>query len=197
MMNHLLLFCHPSSHSFNHALLEVYSKELEKSGHSVDVRNLYDLDFQPVLTESEYKNSLEFRYEADVLKEQEYIAWCDRLALIYPVWWGGMPALLKGYIDRVFSYGFAYELDGEEPVPRLQGKSAVTICTTGTPSEIYDENGMHDAMDTARNVSIFEFCGIKATHSLYFGNVILAGDEKRRNMLEEVRQLAVSGPKPY
>ncbi|WP_170834212.1 NAD(P)H-dependent oxidoreductase [Fictibacillus solisalsi] len=121
-MNHLLLYCHPSNHSFNHALLDVYSEELEKKGHSVIVRNLYDLAFNPILTEREYENSLEGQYEADVLNEQKYIAWCDCITLIYPVWWGGMPALLKGYIDRVFTYGFAYELDGEDPIPRLKGK---------------------------------------------------------------------------
>ncbi|KSU84779.1 NAD(P)H dehydrogenase (quinone) [Fictibacillus enclensis] len=190
MMNHLLLYCHLSNHSFNHALLEVYSKELEKKGHPVIVRNLYDLAFDSVLTEWEYENSLEGQYEVDVLNEQKHIAWCDCITLIYPVWWGGMPALLKGYIDRVFSYGFAYELDGEDPIPRLKGKTAITICTTGTPSEIYEENGMHDAMNVARNLSIFEFCGIQPIQSLYFGNVILAGDEKRRSMLEEVRYLA-------
>ncbi|UZJ77467.1 NAD(P)H-dependent oxidoreductase [Fictibacillus sp. KU28468] len=191
-MNHVILYCHPAKESFNMALLETYTEELKRSGHTVAVRNLYSSGFQPVLTQEEYEQSLAYMYSTDIKKEQELLTWCDCLTLIYPVWWGGMPALLKGYIDRVFSYGFAYELDGEEPIPQLKGKSAVSICTTGTPSEIYEKNGMHYAMNLARDHSIFEFCGMEVKRSIYFGNVIQSPQSERERMLQCVRSLGSS-----
>lgn len=189
-MKHLVLFCHPSQQSFNHAVLEAYCSELKDNGHKVTVRNLYQSPLHPILTQEEYEDTLKERYEPEVAQEQELISWCDCVTMIYPIWWGGMPALLKGYVDRVFSYGFAYELDGEDPIPRMKGKSTVTICTTGTPYEVYDKLGMYKAMDQARNHAIFEFCGFTVKHSVYYGDVIQASDEERRNMLENVREIA-------
>lgn len=189
-MKHLVLFCHPSQESFNHAVLEAYCSELKDNGHEVTVRNLYQSPLHPILTQEEYEEALKARYQPEVAQEQELISWCDCLTMIYPIWWGGMPALLKGYVDRVFSYGFAYELDGEEPIPRLAGKSAVSICTTGTPYKVYEKMGMHKAMDQTRNLSIFEFCGFTVKQSVYYGDVIQASNEERGNMLDHVREIA-------
>lgn len=69
------------------------------------VRDLYAINFQPVISSSEVIGGI----GEDVVREQEFLQWAEVITLIYPIWWTGMPAIMKGYIDRVFSYGFAYK----------------------------------------------------------------------------------------
>ncbi|MEJ1715164.1 NAD(P)H-dependent oxidoreductase, partial [Escherichia coli] len=78
---------------------------LQKKGHEVEVRDLYEMQFQPTLGRSEMIGGI----GEDVVVEQEYLKWADVITFIYPIWWTGLPAIMKGYIDRVFSYGFAYK----------------------------------------------------------------------------------------
>ncbi|HET7578366.1 MAG TPA: NAD(P)H-dependent oxidoreductase [Bacillales bacterium] len=189
-MNHCLIFSHPKTDSFNGAILHTYKKALEERGHEVEVRDLYRLDFQPVLSWKEYEAQLERNYATDVEKEQDFIRWADVLTFIYPVWWAGLPARAKGYLDRVFAYGFAYELNGEEPIQLLKGKKAATIFTSGTPETLYRKSGMADGLKQTLEEGLFDFCGLETAGHLYFGNVVLASNVEHERMLGEVRGLA-------
>ena len=82
---------------------------------------------------------------ADVKVEQELIIEADLLLYIFPIWWNSMPAIMKGYVDRVFSHGFFYNMDGS-PDRRLIDMQAYIISTTGQPQESSDSNGLNDAI---------------------------------------------------
>lgn len=189
MKHCLILLMHPSSDSFNRAICEQVKTALEDGGNTVDVRDIYQLSFDPVLTQQEYEASLKGDYPSDILREQAYIDLADEIIIIFPVWWGGFPACGKGYIDRVLSYGFAYELDGETPLPKLTGKSASLVFTTGAPESVWKGSGLHQAMVQLVDESILQFCGIKLNKTIHFGDVIQVHDGERRQMLEDVYQV--------
>ena len=96
-----------------------------------------------------------------------------------------MPAILKGFIDRVFSSGYAFEYGEAGPKGLLDGKTAKLYINTGTPDEYYEQNGMYDAQKRINEEGIFGFCGIKAS-TIFFGNVAMGSDELRKGYLESI-----------
>lgn len=153
------------------------------------IRDLYTLKFDPVLKLSDFKALNNRNIPADIKEEQEHIKWADVLIFVYPVWWTGLPAMLKGYVDKVFSSGFAYKYVDGNPVGLLKDKKGLLICTTGTPNNIYKENGMHNSMKQTTDMGIFNFCGIKVIDHVFFGAVPYVSDETRKNYLKEVEKL--------
>ncbi|MCE7793554.1 NAD(P)H-dependent oxidoreductase [Salipaludibacillus sp. CUR1] len=187
-MSYLIVYMHPSKDSFNGAVLQAAREELDKLNYPVEIKELANEKFSPHLSKEEYKESLSGEYPEDISKEHEKIKEAEHLIFIFPVWWGGFPALGKGYIDRVFSYGFAYELEGETPLPQLNGKKVSLIFTTGAPEKEFHESGMYGHMVELLDQSIFKFCGLELDGVLHFGDVIQSSDKDRQEMLKTVRQ---------
>lgn len=187
-MKHLIVYAHPNPKSFNHAILETTVKELENKGHQVVVRDLYSLHFNPILSGSDFEAFHAGTVPADIKQEQNYISTADVIMLIYPIWWAGLPAMIKGYIDRVFSYGFAYKYGDEgTPVGLLAGKKGFVINTQGTPGEYYDSTGMTDALKKTSDTGILSFCGIESLGHVFFGAVPAVDDATRRDMLDTLK----------
>jgi NAD(P)H dehydrogenase (quinone) len=186
-MKHLIVYAHPQKESFNQAILETTVQTLENKGHEVRVRNLYNLNFQPVLYQSELESLRKGEILEDVKREQEYITQSDCIIFIYPIWWTGLPAILKGYIDRVFSYGFAYSVGSNGVNQHLTDKKGFIINTHGTPKEIYDQMGMTKALKMTSDTGIFEFTGIDPAGHLLFGNIPNVGEFEMKKHLEEVK----------
>lgn len=192
-MKHLILYAHPNPKSFNAAILETTVKSLESKGHQVTVRDLYKMNFDAVLKGTDFEAFKAGKKPDDIEQEQGYIAGADVITLIYPIWWTGIPAILKGYIDRVFSYGFAYKYNDEGlPVGLLAGKKGFIINTQGTPAEYYDSTGMTDAMKKTSDTGIFGFCGMESVGHVFFGAVPSVDDATRQGMLESL-QVKLSG----
>jgi NAD(P)H dehydrogenase (quinone) len=185
-MKHLIVFAHPHSGSFNHAILETAVNALKNNGHEVTVRDLYKLDFQPVLKAQDTSAMRDGIVPDDIKAEQEYIAQADAVTLIYPIWWTGMPAILKGYIDRIFSYGFAYAVGSEGIIKLLKGKKGLIINTHGTSKEVYEENGVAAGLKATSDTGIFDFTGIEPVEHLLFGSVPYVDDAVRKDMLKTV-----------
>ena len=182
-MKHLVVYAHPNPESFNHAILNTVVESLQGQGHEVTVRDLYAIGLDPVL---KFEGKGEISQE--IKAEQEYISKADAITLIYPIWWTGMPAILKGYIDRVYSYGFAYQYNAEGGIDKLlAGKKGLIINTHGTPKDIYDSIGMTEALKKTSTAGIFEFCGIESVGHLTFGSVPSVDDATRKGMLEEIK----------
>ena len=118
------------------------------------------------------------------------VAWADVLTFIYPLWWAGPPAIAKGYLDRVFSAGFAYSFGPGGLQRLLTDKQVATIVTIGDTEENYTEKGIFEALDRLMDEVTFDFSGIQPVWHKYFGSVPLVTDDDRRKMLEEVRELA-------
>ena len=112
-MKHLIVVAHPSEESFTLALARAYAAELELLGHSTTIYDLYRMGFNPVLAAHELEPvRADNPVSGDVARAQEDIRDADVLTVIYPLWWLSMPAMMKGYVDRVFARGFAYESHG-------------------------------------------------------------------------------------
>ncbi|NRG35040.1 NAD(P)H-dependent oxidoreductase, partial [Niallia circulans] len=183
-MNHLIVYAHPNPKSFNHAILDTVVQSLQEKKHEVTIRDLYALGLDPVL-----KFESKGEVSEKIKLEQEYITKADAITFIYPIWWTGMPAILKGYVDTVYTYGFAYQYNAEGSVDKLlSGKKGLIINTHGTPKDIYDSFGMTEALKKTSTTGVFEFCGIESVGHLTFGSVPSVDDETRKGMLEEIKK---------
>lgn len=186
-MKHLVVYAHPKSESFNRAILETTTTVLKKNGHEVIVRDLYSLNFQPVLKPEDTAAMRTGHTPQDIKTEQEFITQADAITFIYPIWWTGLPAILKGYVDRVYSYGFAYSAGEEGIIKMLTGKQGFIINTHGTPQEIYDKIGMTDGLKITSDIGIFDFVGIEPVGHLLFGSIGFLDDELYyKGLLKEV-----------
>jgi putative NADPH-quinone reductase len=183
----LIINGHPDKESFCASLAEKYKIGADKSETESDIINLTDLEFSPVL---EYGFRKRTDLEPDLQKAWELIIKADHLVLIYPNWWGTYPALLKGFIDRLFLPGFAFEYQEKSPFPKklLTGKTARLIVTTDTPnwyySLVYRKPG-HNSMKK----SILGFCGIKPVKISTFGPIKSSTDVQRNSWLAKVEKL--------
>ena len=170
-MNVLLVFAHPEPRSLNTALRDVAIAELKAEGHKVRVSDLYAEGWKSQIDRADFPelapdgrfNVAAASKEAfaagaltdDVKAEIEKLLWADVLILQFPFWWFAMPAILKGWVDRVFAYGFAYGV-GEHSDQRwgdrygegaLTGKRAMLIVTTGGWEEHYSARGINGPID--------------------------------------------------
>jgi NAD(P)H dehydrogenase (quinone) len=187
-MKHLIVYAHPNPESFNNAILETTVHALKKNGHEVVLRNLYALDFQPVLKPEDTAAMRVGQTPKDIQTEQEFITAADAITFIYPIWWTGLPAILKGYVDRVFSYGFAYGTGEEGIIKMLTGKKGLIINTHGTPNEIYDKMGMTSGLKITSDTGIFDFVGIEPVGHLLFGSIGYLDDAAYKGMLKGVEE---------
>lgn len=179
-MKFLLIYAHPGAGSFNHALLETTLATLVDAGHEVRVHDLYAIDFNPVLKAEEISQAPD-----EIKALQADILWADRLFFTYPIWWYGRPAILQGYIDRVFSYGFAYD---SGPKGLLKHDRALVFQTTGLPQPVYEGAGdvtIHHAMGPGT----LGLCGIPDVTIHTFYAVSKATDDGRQQILADAKTL--------
>ncbi|WID95180.1 NAD(P)H-dependent oxidoreductase [Bosea vestrisii] len=158
-MNVLLIYAHPEPTSFNGAMRDLAVQVLTEAGHLVEVSDLYAMNFQPVTGLSDFTgersdpNRLSIAREqthametgtiaADIAAEQAKLARADMLILQFPVWWFGMPAIMKGWADRVFARGFAYTTGRKYDTGLFKGKLAMVAATTGTSADTYVPDGI-------------------------------------------------------
>ncbi len=193
-MNHLIIYSHPNPASFNHAIYETVLNVLKQKGQSVRIRDLYALHFDPVLRATDFEAAQQGKVSRDVEIEQDHVRWAQVLTFIYPIWWGGMPAITRGYIDRVFFKGFAYDYDANGAVALLPGKKVYIINTLGAPLSAYEASGMFKSMEQTIDKETFQFCGMEVIGHKYFGSVATVTDEERKKMLEEVATLTAAFP---
>lgn len=186
--NIVVIFGHPDSRSFCKAIADTYIASAKASGHEVRFVPLGELSFDPVLRQG-YRS--EQTLEPDLVSVQDAIRWAQHVVLIYPIWWGAMPALLKGMIDRVFLPGFAfrYRKDSQFWDRLLAGRSAHVITTMDTPPWyyrlIYRMPGHHQIKKT-----ILEFSGIKPVKVTSLGPVRYATSARREQWLRRVARYA-------
>lgn len=183
---HLIIYAHPNPSSFNHSILQAVVDVGPKD--AVVVRDLYQQGFLPSLDWPEFQASLQQHYAQDIAKEQAYIKQAEVITLIYPLWWMGFPAILKGYLDRVLAYGFAYRDENGKSIGLLQGKKVQQFVTLGNSLEKYRHNGYLAALDATLGCGIFDFCGITDTTIHYLGEVGLPSTDYTA-LLAQVREI--------
>lgn len=186
-MKHLIIYCNPDDKSFSHEIKEYVKNFSLERGFEVEVRDLYKMCFNPILSLEELKDLDKDQVAKDVKKEQEYLEWADFISFIYPIWWE-IPAMMKGYFDRVFSYGYAYKLEGDQPKGLLPKKKVLKYNSMGTPRSIYEKNGLRQAYEKAIDKGIIESTGLKIVDSILFGGNPRDHDSLREKYLEELEE---------
>jgi len=185
-MKILIVYCHPNPKSFCHAILETLIKQLKELKHEVVVRDLYALKFNPVLSGSDFMGFKAGKPAPDIAEEQKHLAWCDAICFINPIWWLSVPAMLKGYIDRCFSMGFAYLVGPSGVTPNLK-KKVLVLQTHGQPKEVFEKE-VYPAMLKCQDWGILGFTGCEVIEHKFFGAVPYVPDEVRKGYLTEVEE---------
>ena len=184
----LVILGHPSHDSFCGALTERYVQAAKDAGHQVRELRLGALDFDPILREG-YRQVQPL--EADLLQAQADITWAEHLTFVYPIWWGAIPALLKGFFDRVFLPGFAFKYRPGKAFPEqlLRGRSADLLVTMDTPAWyyrwVYRMPGLHQMRKTT-----LAFCGIRPRKTLTFGPILGSTERQRETWLKQAQAIA-------
>ncbi|WP_314187240.1 NAD(P)H-dependent oxidoreductase [Aggregatibacter kilianii] len=185
-MKHLIISAHPNPQSFNRALVEEVIKATRQVGAETVVRDLYTLDFNPVLSWSELNATMEGIVPAEIKFEQKLIAEAELITFIYPLWWMGFPAILKGYLDRILSYGFAYQNENGVSVGLLGNKKMQHFITMGNSIEKYQQLGFDKALKSCLVDGLFNFCGITDIQHDIFGNIHLLDEAGYQSVLTSV-----------
>lgn len=191
-MKHLIIYTHYNESSFNAAVRDTILHYWEEQKHEVRVRDLYQLPFNPILTESELNGFVEQRYAADIASEQEHIQWADVLYFVFPMWWYSMPAILKGYMDRVLANGFAFQSTDDGPIGLLKGKKAFVFQTAGDSEEWLAARDLIKAVRTSIDVGILNYCGLEVVDHKIMTGIHHVSDSTRKRYLSEVQQLIAS-----
>lgn len=191
MANILVIMGHPSVQSLNNALAESYTNSAAKAGHTVQLLRLADLQFDPILHQAYNAPQV---LEPDLQKAQELIKWADHLVMVYPSWWGSMPALLKGFIDRVFLPGFAFKYKKDSPWwdKFFTGKTARIILTMDSPW-YYNWLAYGNSNIKAMKNATLKFCGVKKVGVTVFDSVRSSNEEKRKKWLAKCAELGGNG----
>ena len=185
----LMILGTPKSASLCHALAEAYAQGARSEGHVVRQLKLGELSFDPVLRDGYDQGQI---LEPDLLEAQRQIHWAEHLVFIYPVWWGGLPALLKGFFDRVFLPGFAFKYRGQSQLwdKLLSGRTADLLVTLDTPPWyfrwIYGAPAHRQMTRT-----ILGFSGIKTRRLAEFAPVRPSSEEQRQSWLRRAETLGV------
>lgn len=187
-MNNLIIYCHPNPTSLNHAIKEAVVEQAQMVGHHIRIRDVYALNFNPVLSMADLASFRSGAVPEDILEEQEHILWADVITIVHPVWWTGMPALLKGYFDRVLSYGFAYRFGATGLEQMLLGKRLYIINTVGSEEQNYIDKGIFQAMRIVAE-NTFGFTGLKIMEHRFFSSVITVSAEIRQSYLQSLENI--------
>ena len=203
-MNVLIVYAHEEPRSFNAALKNTAIKTFEEMGHQVVVSDLYRMGFKAVGDAEDFLErkdrhvlvrQIEERYSSnlgtlatDILVEQRKVLECQLMIFQFPLWWFSMPAILKGWVDRVLSMGFAYDQDGRwYDHGGLKGRRAMLCLTTGDPETCFTERGIHGSMESILwpiQRTTLSHCGFEVLPPFVAFAVARASEEERVAILE-------------
>jgi len=183
----LIINGHPNRDSFNFGVATAYENGARSVG--AEVKHL-------VVSELKFNPNLEFGYqkrtplEPDLIAAWEAIQWAEHLVWVHPVWWGGLPAIMKGFIDRLFLPGmaFQYRENSIQWDKLLKGKTAHIITTLDQPSWYYRLVYGRPSVNQLKK-STLEFCGISPVKVTYLGIVKTSDFNVRKKWLEKIEQL--------
>lgn len=171
-MKHAVIIAHPNPHSLTCAVGKTYGEAVTALGQSVVVRDLYRMGFDPCLKAEEIPKEAGFQFGADVLAERELLADVDVFAFVYPFWFNAPPAILKGYVDRVFSMGFGYapSLGGTEPL--LDGKRLISFTSSGAPESWVRDTRALQALMVLFDRHVAAMCGLRILDHVHVGGIV-------------------------
>lgn len=186
----LIINGHPNKEAFNYGLVEAYKQGALTSGAEVEEIVIADLQFNPNLKYG-YRQRTEL--EPDLLDAWKKIQWADHLVWVHPVWWGGLPAITKGFIDRLFLPGMAFRYRENSVFwdKLLTGKTAHIITTLDQPGWYYRLMFGRPSVNQLKR-STLQFCGISPVKVTYIGIIKTADASKRARWLQKINRAGQS-----
>lgn len=193
-MKILVILCHPDRGSFNHALAHSVCEALRANGHRVVFHDLCAEAFDPFLTREEIPES--GTVPAPIQRHCQELRSADGIVIVHPNWWGQPPAILKGWIDRVFRPGVAYKFEegdsGEGvPIGLLQARAALVLNTSNTPDQ-RERSVFGDPLEALWKRCIFGLCGVRTVRRRTFNVIVTSTLEQRRLWLRDAQELATN-----
>ncbi|MBD0400591.1 NAD(P)H-dependent oxidoreductase [Flammeovirga sp. EKP202] len=187
-MNVFIVYAHPSKKSFTYQVLKQLIEGLKEAKHSIEISDLYEMDFISDMSEEEYEREGFGRKDMpipnDVKIEHEKIERADAIIFLYPLWWSDVPAKLKGWFDRVYTVGYAYGYDSNRNKIRKmkQIDKGLSICTAGHPNEYLEKIGIAQSI---RNIMLDDRLGgrFKEKQQIILGGT-LDPEKVKENHLE-------------
>ena len=203
-MNILIVLAHPEAKSFNGAMADTAKRALEAAGHTVAFSDLYRMGFNPVsdrhnflsVKDPEYlKIQIEETYASEhntfapeLEEEMRKVESCDLMIFQFPLWWFGLPAILKGWVDRVMAMGRTYGYGHIYDTGKFRGKRALLSLTTGGPQEAYLKGGFNGDMDAILRPiqrGILQFLGFDVLAPQIHYGPARSSDETRQGWLAD------------
>lgn len=177
-MKHAVILAHPKAASFNAAVAQTYAEAARALGHDVVLRDLYAIGFDPCLKAAEMPTAAGFAPGADVTAERKLLGDADVFAFVYPLWFNAPPAILKGYVDRVFGMGFGFEPAAGGTQGLLEGRQLISFTSSGAPEEWVQQTGALAALETLFDRHVAAVCGMTVAGHVHVGEVTagLTGD---------------------
>nr|WP_309503230.1 NAD(P)H-dependent oxidoreductase [uncultured Roseovarius sp.] len=182
-MHVLTVLDHPDPSSFSAAVAQQFMAGAKSAGHSVELADLHSEGFDPRWTMADIAADRGETTPSDVVKEQERIARADAICLVFPLYWWGMPSMMKGWVDRVWSWGWAYD-QLDDPEGSLQrSRSGVLLVPAAARSDEVEDAGYLAALDAAWMKGTFGYFGFSPRRlEVLHGS---KGSENRRQALLE------------
>src|SRR5476651_842445 len=140
-MRHAVILSHPDPSSFNASAARAYAAAVEALGQAVEIHDLYSEGFDPRLSASELPWNAHYALPPAIAAERARLTAANVMVFVYPLWFNAPPAMLKGYVERVFGMGFGYGAADNGTRPLLMGKSLVSITTSGAPDHWVGQSG--------------------------------------------------------
>jgi putative NADPH-quinone reductase len=183
----LVVLAHPNEKSFNHAIANTAAAKLRENGHEVVFHDLYAEQFDPMLPTGEIPEGAPV--SAEVEAHCKDLVQAEAIIIVHPNWWGQLPAILKGWVDRVFRPGVAYQ-----PVPGealayglLKTRVALVFTTSDTPND-RERELLGDPLQTIWKNCIFRFCGVMNAHRTNYSVIAFSTPAQREAWLADVER---------
>lgn len=171
-MKHAIIVGHPDPNSFTMAMVARYRQTMSALGHEHVVRDLYQMDFDPRLKLAEMPDRPIWSIAPDAAAERELLKEASVFAFIYPLWFNSPPAIVKGYIDRIFGAGFGYaQLRAGGLEPLLGGRQLITITVSGSSSAWLNEQGSWESLRSLFDTYLGKVCGMRVRPHIHFDSV--------------------------
>lgn len=197
-MHLLTVFAHPLTDRYAATVMNAFHEPFHREGHTIDTLDLHQEGFDPRFTEADHAHFWGGPIPDGIAEMHRRVETADRLAFIYPIYWWGMPAMMKGWIERVFTGGWAYQYGsgvedrGTQPLKALLPSIPTTLIgVAGSKKHTYNKYGYDEAMRTQLDVGIFAYCGIDDVEShIVYDVEAVPNTAQRRTGIQQARDIA-------
>jgi NAD(P)H dehydrogenase (quinone) len=180
-ISHVVVLCHPDKDSFNAAVAAKYCEVVKANGQAVVVRDLYKMNFDPILKLREIPGRDDFAISPDVKAEWSILNDASALVFIYPIWFGAPPAMLKGYVDRVLGSGFGHRAVRDRAQHRLKGKSFLSFSSSGNSKPWLEEQGSWLSLRYGFDVYLEHAFSMESATHAHFDSIVKGLDVRYVN----------------